>query len=94
MKGEIEVFAPFLLSVLFPGNGILHGGKRQKVCFSAKRWGKPSQEFLIILSSSSVKIGTLLYAQPYCYEIQQTANIMFFKDNGVKPEEGGHDVTS
>ena len=28
MKGEIEVFAPSLLSVLFPGNAILHGGKQ------------------------------------------------------------------
>ena len=85
MKGEIEVFAPSLLSVLFPGNGILHGGKQLERTLQWK-WWKPSHEFLIILSSSSEKIGMLLYVQQYCYEIQQTTTIMFFffKDNGIK----------
>ena len=68
MKGEIEVFAPSLLSVLFPGNSILHGGKQLESMLQWK-WWKPSHEFLIILSSSSEKIGMLLYVQQYCYEI-------------------------
>ena len=62
MKGEIEVFAPSLLSVLFSGNAILHGGKQLESMLQWK-WWKPSQEFLIILSSSSEKIGMLLYVQ-------------------------------
>ena len=76
MKGEIEVFAPSLLSVLFPGDAILHGGKRLESMLQWK-WWKPSQEFLIIPSSSSEKIGMLLNVQQYCCEIQQTANIVF-----------------
>ena len=78
MKGEIEVFAPSLLSVLFPGNGILHGGKQLESMLQWK-WWKPSHEFLIILSSSSEKIGMLLYVQQYCYEIQQTTHYVFLK---------------
>ena len=83
MKGEIEVFAPSLLSVLFPGNAILHGGKQLESMLQWK-WWKPSHEFLIILSSSSEKIGMLLYVQQYCYEIQQTTHYVFFYDNGIK----------
>ena len=49
MKGEIEVFAPSLLSVLFPGNAILHGGK-QKVCSS----GSGGSHHTSSLSSSLV----------------------------------------
>ena len=81
MKGKTEVCVPFLLSVLFPGNAILHGGKQLE---SMLQWWKPSREFLIILSSPSEKIGMLLYVQQYCYEIQQTTHYVFFYDNGIK----------
>ena len=45
VKGEIEVFAPSLLSVLFPGNAILHGGKRLESMIQWK-WWKSSHKFL------------------------------------------------
>ena len=61
MKGEIEVFVPSLLSVLFPGNDILHGGKWLESMLQWK-WWKPTQEFLIILSSSSEKIAVIVCA--------------------------------
>ena len=85
MKGERDVFAPSLPLVLFPGNAILHGGKRLESMLQWK-WWKPSHEFIIILSSSSEKIGMLLYVQQYCYEIQQTTPYVLFSfyDNGIK----------
>ena len=55
MKGEIEVFAPSLLSVLFPGNASLHGGK-QKVCSS----GSGGSHYTSSLSSSLVLQRKLL----------------------------------
>ena len=67
MKGEIEDFVPSLLSVLFPGNGILHGGKQLESMLQWRRWWKLLHEFLIILSSSSEKIGTYVIVQQYCY---------------------------
>ena len=48
-RDRAEVFAPSLLSVLFPGNAILHGGK-QKVCSS----GSGGSHHTSSLSSSLV----------------------------------------
>ena len=65
MKGEI---VPSLLSVLFPGNAILHGGKQLESMLQWK-WWKPSHKFL---SSSLVpqRKLVLLYVQQFCYETQ------------------------
>ena len=94
LKGEIEVFAPSLLSVLFPGNAILHkvrkvnrkhGGK-QKVCSS----GSGGSHHMSSLSSSLVLQRKLVC---YCMcnntvmrynKLQICFFYFYFYNNGIK----------